>query len=100
MTRLIDADALIEKLEQIHSKDFGFEMAIIGTINEVKKAPTVEAEPVKHGQWIGISDGYADGFPVYDEWECSVCGVVYEDEQPPYKYCPCCGAKMDEGKEG
>ena len=56
----------------------------------------VKEESTKHGRWIGISDGYADGYPVYDEWECSVCGTVFEDEKPDYKYCPSCGAKMDE----
>lgn len=66
---------------------------------QVKDMPAVEAEPVRHGKWIGISDGYADGYPVYDEWECSVCGTVFEDEKPDYKYCPNCGAKMDERKE-
>lgn len=51
------------------------------------------AEP-KKGHWIGISDGYADGYPVYDEWECSCCGVIEEDEEPTWNYCPNCGAKM------
>ena len=27
-----------------------------------------------HAHWVGIEfDGYADGFPVYDTWECSNC---------------------------
>lgn len=31
--------------------------------------------PVRHGRWIGLEyDGYADGAPVYDLWECSECG--------------------------
>lgn len=53
------------------------------------------AEP-KKGHWIGISyDGYADGYPVYNEWECSCCGVIEEDEEPTWNYCPNCGAKME-----
>lgn len=44
------------------------------------------------GEWIGISyDGYADGYPVYDEWECSNCGYETEEET---RYCPNCGADM------
>lgn len=48
----------------------------------------------RQGEWIGISyDGYADGFPVYDEYECSVCGFERKGEDPP-DYCECCGAYM------
>lgn len=44
------------------------------------------------GEWIGISyDGYADRNPVYDEWECSVCGAEVTKET---NYCPDCGANM------
>lgn len=33
------------------------------------------------------------------EWECSVCGDRFADEEDymPYKFCPNCGAKMDGG---
>ena len=66
--------------------------------NFVNNAPTVDAVEVVHGEWIGIQyDGYADGCPVYDLWECSECREEYETEgdPPPYNYCPNCGAKMD-----
>lgn len=59
------------------------------------------AEPVRHGEWRPISyDGYADGFPVYDEWECSECRFACEGEgEPTLNYCPECGAKMDSDEE-
>lgn len=44
--RLIDANALIKKWENVHSKDMSFAMAVIGAINDVKKAPTVDAVPL------------------------------------------------------
>lgn len=52
----------------------------------------------KKGQWIGIEfDGYADGYPVYDKWECSVCGrEVIEEEN----FCPDCGADMRGEEDG
>ena len=51
----------------------------------------------KTGHFIGTEfDGYADGSPVYYEWECSECGCVFEDDEPTYNYCPNCGAKMVE----
>ncbi len=51
----------------------------------------------KTGYFIGTEfDGYADGSPVYYEWECSECGCVFEDDEPTYNYCPNCGAKMED----
>ena len=89
--RPIDADALTEDL--INNKNFY--PAIVQ--RAVEKAPTIEAEPVKHGRWIGTADGYADGELVYDIWECSECGYDADgaDEKPNWNYCPNCGCKMD-----
>ena len=66
-------------------------------IYRIKDAPTIDAEPVKHGWWIGSGDGYADGELVYDMWECSECGYDANgaDEEPNWNYCPNCGARMD-----
>lgn len=48
------------------------------------------------GQWIGTEyDGYADGCPVYDTFECSECGWEhYGEEDTLTNYCSNCGAKM------
>lgn len=46
------------------------------------------------GEWVGIQyDGYADGYPVYDVFECSVCSNEWCGDEPP-SFCPDCGAKM------
>ena len=60
---------------------------------------TIDAEPVRHGRWVPLSyDGYTNGYPVYDEWECSECHFACEGEgEPPLNYCPNCGAKMEGG---
>ncbi len=103
--RLIDADALKEKIcnnvypivDFFNSRDYG--MFWTGGIEKaIDEAPTIEdAEPIKHGHYIGESDGYADGYPVYDIWSCSECGCYFEDwdDKPTYKYCPNCGARME-----
>lgn len=65
----------------------------------IHHAPGISATVV-HGRWVGTQyDGYADGSPVYDVWECSECRAEYESEgdPPPYNFCPNCGAKMDVG---
>ena len=85
--RLIDADCLIKhkmsgEIGEL-SGDFvpGFAIA---------QAPTIEAEPVRHGRWVTKTyydeDGYKDEYYV-----CSECGRPEEYKQP---YCNC-GAKMD-----
>ena len=60
-----------------------------------------EYTEVKQGEWIPTEyDGYADGCPVWDLWECSECHEEHRgDEETLTCYCPHCGAKMD-GKEG
>lgn len=96
--KLIDANALIEKLQEAVTHK-GMGAAIAGVlIRYIKKLPTVDVVEVKHGRWqphyeifdsdpaVGILGGnYQTG------WQCSVCGR-YESIQEPY--CNC-GAKMD-----
>lgn len=58
-----------------------------------------DVAPVRHGQWDGEGDGYADGELVIDVWYCSCCGHCVDDgtDDPTIlpNYCPNCGAKMD-----
>lgn len=100
--RLIDADALFHEMDLMCEGCNNYNQVKCRTcyiddcISMVDDAPTIDAVPVKHGHWIGIEfDGYADGYPVYDVWECSVCGnEIYGEDTPDY--CCDCGAKMDE----
>ena len=92
--RLIDADGLIEKaywhgehpdVENLYAE--GVEAVDMCDIDE---APTIEAEPVRHGRWYWK--------PIDErtsERTCSVCGQGGCDD---FNYCPNCGAKMDGGK--
>lgn len=91
--RPIDADALIKKWENVQSKDISFAMAIIGAINDVKKAPTIDAVPVRHGRWV---ERWVDNKHRIGDMECSVCGAPMLDCPSYSLYCPWCGAKMDE----
>ena len=63
----------------------------------IYEAPTIEAEPVRHGRWIPTEyDSYADGEPVWDKWECSECYNEHNGEEDTLPaFCPDCGAKMD-----
>lgn len=99
--RLIDADALNYIMEDAEKP---MQMDYIRRFM-VDKTPTIDAEPVRHGKWIKMSD--ADGH----YYACSECGEELHREWsfdrefdifPKKKsidktqYCPTCGAKMDE----
>lgn len=119
MPRLIDADLLIRnvgKIPQLRGITYG------RIKNVVKEAPTIDAEPVRHGRWVWREDW---GHPSISEppelfdayWMCSACGTdllqylkshfpdipsyteCATDEVPTLERCPNCGAKMDGGKE-
>ena len=62
----------------------------------------IDTAQVVQGRWIPIEyDGYANGNPVWDLWECSECQEEHSgDEETLTPYCPNCGAKMDGGTNG
>ena len=78
-----------------------FKMRLIDT------APTIDAEPVRHGRWIEVDRitwriGDGDMFDTTVEEKCSNCGrhmERYETEKQE-NYCPNCGAKMTEVQDG
>lgn len=61
----------------------------------------VEAQLPKRGEWvhgreIGKEWIYDHWVTYFEDWRCSNCGVVFEQEsKPKYHYCPNCGAKME-----
>ena len=80
--RLIDADALLLRLKTRWED----------TITAIKKSPTIEAEPVKHGRWINNLE------EAWQAFNCSICDESTDDTcmgKPRANYCPNCGAKMD-----
>ena len=82
--RLIDADVLLYSI-------FKSCNTTEATINN---APTIDAVPVVHGEWITTKTYSHDG-----ELYCSNCGEEAPAEYGRYTYikstyCPNCGAKM------
>lgn len=65
---------------------------------KIEKLPRVTFDDLRpKGRWIGIGyEGYADGTPVYDYWECSECGEEVDGEDVPetHPFCHGCGADM------
>lgn len=99
MARLIDADDLIKflsRLEAVNGSDSCNRItnnALHDVFPElIKCAPTINAVPVVHGEWIAEDSDVI--------FRCSKCeneistSWDYESDNM-FTYCPCCGAKMD-----
>ena len=61
----------------------------------VKFMPTIKQTPIKHGHWFLLEECSNEG--VY----CSVCNkkvykTYYANQKLKSRYCPNCGAVMDE----
>lgn len=94
--RLIDADALIEKLSTFNDRVHGDTHFICGIESAkeiIQNEPTVDAEPVRHGKWIK-ADSQQYFRKHYPCFTCSECGYR-KDSQKKWNYCPFCGARMD-----
>lgn len=101
--RLIDADALAEKAYW-HGEhpDVGnpFAEGVEAVdVSDVDEAPTIDAEPVRHGRWIHNTIDYPQSGWI--KHKCSICEHWQVTNQPTCEhlmYCPNCGAKMDGDK--
>lgn len=100
--RLIDADALILALKtQDYSgspeslEDWTPQDMTKAEIADINNAPTIDAEPVRHGHWIK-----GKNYNGIYEWQCSVCkrGWTHRTSGDIYveRYCYNCGAKMED----
>lgn len=101
--RLIDANEALEIIDNYKnsiSMTAKTEVAV-SAIEDIVKCicPTIDAEPVVHGHWVKDHD------TKHLLWfcKCSACDrEITKDllgRWPLTKYCPNCGAKMDEEQE-
>ena len=104
MSRLIDADKLHSEFmkmaefkpnSEIGEPTCGCTRRLVFHISEgirkINEQPTVDAEPIRHGQWNKEEDTLFR-LCVY---KCSLCGGEVLSEAYLFKYCPYCGARMD-----
>lgn len=97
--RLIDADELLKRRRKVVEYDeAGFSMDYFAVpVEEINNAPTVEASPVVHGEWISdqveTGDPFGEGFYLIDILHCSACGGIF-DVSDAGNFCPNCGADM------
>lgn len=80
-----DATKALLSKSKLEAFTWGLKMAI----EEFRKLPTVEAEPVRQGEWIECEGRD-------NEYYCSECYDIWKSDRiKGMKYCPSCGAKMD-----
>lgn len=95
--RLIDGDILLEQFKTLrdnwdtrNATHRAIRGAFVDCILKARDAPTIDAEPVKHGQWLETRDS--------NKKLCSNCEVIHFIAQYPCgeaHYCPNCGARME-----
>ena len=99
MAEYIEREAALEIVEMYRwGKHLDRNSSLNAVRNGIDMIPAADVVPVVHGRWVGLEyDGYADGCPVYDLWECSECGEEERGEDVPttHPWCHGCGAIMD-----
>ena len=106
--RLIDADALHERIAQVRNRrkkaPDGIDDLFVRGLNFAEgmlfEAPTVDEE--SHGKWVNVNGDYSEAM-------CSKCGwrietafgdtgskIVFNAVKKTFRYCSNCGAKMEE----
>lgn len=81
MSRYIDAEPLEHRSPKLRAL--------------ILEQPTADVEPIKHGHWEVVSDGYGGKAYICECSECTDTVWVYKDADRKWNYCPNCGAKMD-----
>ena len=87
----IERGALIEFVKQ-NTPNIDGDTTMRCVERALKAAPATDVVEVRHGEWISVESDVI--------FKCSICDAEvstswdYEDENM-FKYCPCCGAKMD-----
>ena len=96
--RLIDAEEAFEMADEFPAFEEG--LADKTDLKDLLKiCDTIEAKPVVHAHWFLLDDCANEG--VY----CSACTkkvykTNYANQKLKSKYCPNCGAQMDEEVSG
>ena len=92
--RYIDAEPLEKFIENgLNRKENPFGWQAIEILTQIHYAPTEDVEPMRHAYWMKRKNHLFGRM----EYACSICYPlhgIYEIDWS--RYCPNCGAKMDE----
>lgn len=98
MAEYIEREALIKRIcEEKCRTEYGKcqkgkhdDKIILCVCDFINFQPTADVAPVKHGRWIK-QENYPGTYS-----KCSECDQRVGGYAPNYKFCPNCGAKMDQ----
>lgn len=79
--------------EKLLSHLFNKQDEPLDVMREITEFPAADVAPVRHGKWIK-QENYPGTYS-----KCSECDQRVGGYTPNYKYCPNCGARMDQEEE-
>lgn len=89
--RLIDADAMLARLEEWNTSDSTDKALYNFTLHRILEQPTIEPQR-KKGKWVGY-----DGDWLKTMCKCSECGAMIDiNEKYRNFFCYHCGARMED----
>lgn len=83
--KYIDAAKAADKIKE------AFNISLCDLVDVFAEIPAEDVQPVEHSRWIPMGDGTYNAF-------CENCGMERGSKawnKDDFKYCFCCGAKMD-----
>ena len=90
--QLLDLEADQDKGEYSElCENRGARDALDEAIYDIRTLKAADVQPVEHSRWISMDDGTYNAF-------CENCGMERGSKawnRNDFKYCFCCGAKMD-----
>ena len=92
MARCIDADKTLAELDEFFDTHYWQNTALIdGVMRIVNNQKPADVVPVVHAHWEMYRD---ENNNTYGNYACTNCKSIQGLTR--YKFCPMCGAKMDE----
>ena len=85
MDDLISRSETVAAICRLYTNHGKVQMGINLALDAVEEQPSVPAEVVRHGRWKTL---------YLNSHICSECNMESEDRN---RYCPHCGARMDQG---
>lgn len=110
MADYINRDTLTSELNRLGFGEHSFMERVFadGVYSVIESIPAADVVPVVHGRWEWFDEETGTPVTGYERewgWRCSHCKTELSDDydnpdiRPEMKYCPICGAKMEEYNE-
>ncbi len=105
MAEYIEREAALEVCKKAYQgrfrmRDYRGDAVALDIGGEIKSIPAADVAPVVHGRWIITKEFNSIVDMAVSKYTCSACGEYRLSAvtlSQATKYCPNCGARMDEG---